>query len=461
MTERIRIAINESKAARWWAMVLVSLTMMAGFFLTDVMSPLEVMVCNPVSQGGLGWSSSEYGFFSGAYGYINVFLLMLFFGGIILDKMGYRFTGILSCLLMIGGAVIKWYAVSTDFGDATFNFLGTQYHAQVMVASLGFAIFGVGNELTGITVNKVVVKWFRGHEMGLALAIQVGMARLGTAAALMFSLPFAQRFGGVSASVLLGGVLLLAGLVCYFVYCVMDKQYDKAVKMSASDDSEEEFKMKDVLTIFRNRGFWYITMVCLLFYAGLHPFMKFATKLMIYKYGVSEEWAGTLVSLVPFGTIIFTPLFGAIYDRKGKGATMTIIGCILLTLVHLIFALPIAGNWGFAVVLMVTLCIAFSMVPAVMWPSVPKIVPLKQMGTAEALIFYIQNIGLALVPVLIGWSIEHFAKTVLPNGNVTYDYTVPMSIFMCFGLTSILFAVLLRREDKRKKYGLEAPNVKK
>lgn len=440
-------------------MILVSLTMVTGYFLTDVMSPLESLVCKSATEGGLGWSSAEYGFFSGAYGYFNVFLLMLFFGGLILDKMGFRFTGLLACILMLGGGLIKWYAVSMPPGGETLSFLGGQYHTQVLLAALGFAIFGVGNEICGITASKIVVKWFTGHELALAMGVQVGMARVGTAIALSASFPFARHFGGVSASVLLAVLLLVAGLLCFLVFCVMDAKYDKAANAKVDDD--EAFKLKDILYIVTNRGFWYITLICLTFYSAIHPFIKFASQLMIYKYHVDSTWAGTLVSLLPLGTIIFTPLFGSIYDNRGKGVTLMTIGCCGLTLIHLLFALPILEMPWFAILLMVALCVSFSLVPAVMWPAIPKIIPMKQLGTANALIFYIQNIGLSLVPVLIGWSIENFAKTKLPGGGITYNYTVPMTIFMLFGLVSILFAILLRVEDRKKEYGLEKPNIAK
>lgn len=462
MTAYIRKKINESAGARWTAMLLVSLTMMTGYFLTDIMSPLESLVCKSVAEGGLGWSSAEYGFFSGSYGYFNVFLLMLFFGGIILDKMGFRFTGLLACVLMLSGGLIKWYAVAMQTDSSVMSFFGGQYHTQVLLASLGFAIFGVGNEICGITVSKVLVKWFTGHEMALAMGIQVGMARVGTAAALSASYPIVQHFGNISASILLAVLFIVVGLLCYIVYCVMDVRFDKDASSSAPSDADEEaFKLHDVLDIVRNRGWWYITLICLMFYSGLHPFIKFASQLMLFKYHVSSAWAGTLVSLLPLGTIVFTPIFGSIYDTKGKGVTLMLLGCSILTFVHLMFAIPVLEAPWFAIVLMFILCIAFSLVPAVMWPSIPKIIPMKQLGTANALIFYIQNIGLSMVPILIGWSIEHFAKTQLPNGSITYNYTVPMAIFMFFGLCSILFAVFLRIEDKKKGYGLEKPNIKK
>ena len=456
MTELIRKKLNDSPVARWTAMFIVSFTMMCGYFITDVMASLEVMCTTPVAEGGLGWSSSEYGFFSGAYGYINVFLLMLFFGGIILDRCGIRFTGVMSSSLMLGGALLKWYALSTDFGDATF--MG--YHIQVVLASLGFAIFGMGAEITGITVSKVIIKWFTCHEVALAMGLQVAMARIGTAVALACSLPMARAMGDISYPVLFGALCLCVGLVAYLVYCVMDKKLDRSVE-AVQEEAEERFQLKDLKMIFTNKGFWLITLLCLMFYAGVFPFLKFATKLMIAKYHVEPQMAGLIPAMLPFGTILLTPLFGSLYDRIGKGATLMIIGSVMLMVVHLLFALPILNTWWFAIVIMIVLGIAFSLVPSALWPSVPKIIPMKQLGSAYATIFYIQNIGLSMVPVLIGWVIENYSTRDDGMGNLSYDYTIPMLIFAFFGFIAILISLVLKKEDARSHYGLEEPNMKK
>ena len=456
MTELIRKKLNDSPVARWTAMFIVSFTMMCGYFITDVMASLEVMCTTPVAEGGLGWSSSEYGFFSGAYGYINVFLLMLFFGGIILDRCGIRFTGVMSSSLMLGGALLKWYALSSDFGDATF--MG--YHIQVVLASLGFAIFGMGAEITGITVSKVIIKWFTGHEVALAMGLQVAMARIGTAVALACSLPMARAMGDISYPVLFGALCLCVGLVAYLVYCVMDKKLDRSVE-AVQEEAEERFQLKDLKMIFTNKGFWLITLLCLMFYAGVFPFLKFATKLMIAKYHVEPQMAGLIPAMLPFGTILLTPLFGSLYDRIGKGATLMIIGSIMLMVVHLLFALPILNTWWLAIVIMIVLGIAFSLVPSALWPSVPKIIPMKQLGSAYATIFYIQNIGLSMVPVLIGWVIENYSTRDDGMGNLSYDYTIPMLIFAFFGFIAILISLVLKKEDARSHYGLEEPNMKK
>ena len=448
--------LNDSAAARWGALLIVSFTMMCGYFITDVMAPLEDLLTKTPAEGGLGWTSDEYGFFSGAYGYINVFLLMLFFGGIILDKCGVRFTGTMSSSLMFVGALIKWYALDNSFGDA--QIFG--YPVQVALAALGFAIFGMGAEITGITVTKVIAKWFTGHELALAMGLQVAMARIGTAAALACSLPFANAMGNVSAPVLLGAALLCVGVVSFLVYCVMDRKLDASVAAATEEQSEEGFSFGDLKLIFTNKGFWLIAILCVLFYSGVFPFLKFATKLMIYKYNVDPELAGLIPAMLPFGTILLTPVFGSLYDRMGKGATLMIIGSLMLTLVHVLFALPILNVWWFAIGIMVILGGAVSLVPSAMWPAVPKIIPMKQLGSAYAIIFYIQNIGLSMVPVLIGSVIQNYATIETAEG-ITYDYTIPMTIFAGFGVVAVCVALLLKRIDKTNGYGLEEPNIKK
>ena len=458
MKTTLQQKLSDSPAMRWTALIIVSVTMMFGYFFTDVMSPLEpLLTAAKGSEGGLGlgWSSSEYGWFSGAYGLMNVYLLLLFFGGIILDKFGIRFTGVLSTALMFGGALIKWWSVSQDFGDSTIWVpFGGNVQAQVAYAGLGFAIYGVGAEIAGITVSKVIVKWFTGHELALAMGLQVALARIGTAVALGASLPIAKSLGGVSTSVGLGAACLCIGMISFIVYNVMDKKEDAAAAANATSSSEDGFKFSDLTILLTNKGFWYITLLCLMFYAGVFPFLKFATKLMVFKYGVDPELAGLIPAMLPFGTIFLTPLFGSIYDKKGQGATLMIIGSILLTIVHITFALPVS-NVVLAIGVMIILGIAFGLVPSAMWPSVPKIIPMKLLGTAYAVIFYIQNIGLSMVPMWIGAVND---KNTDASGII--DYTESMTIFAAFGATAILIAFLLLLEDKKKGYGLQKANIK-
>ena len=440
---------------RFLALAIVSITMMFAYFFTDVMSPLEPMLTLPVEQGGLGWSSDDYGFFSGSYGFFNVFLLLLFFGGVVLDRFGIRFAGVLSTGLMLVGALVKWWAVSRDFsGFVVLPFGLGEYGVQIIWACVGFALFGVGCEIAGITVSKIIVKWFTGYELAFAMGLQVALARIGTAAALAFSLPFARALGEVHYSVGLGAALLAVGMLAFLVYCVIDRANDRRIAAATEQGSDGGFRFADLRLLLFNRGFWYIALLCLMFYAGVFPFLKFATKLMVFKYGVSDALAGLIPAMLPFGTIFLTPFFGSLYDRYGRGATLMLLGSVLLFSVHAVLALPL-NHWVLAIVMMALLGVSFGMVPSAMWPSVPKIIPMKLLGTAYALIFYIQNIGLSLVPVWIGKVNQR--HTDAATGLI--DYTETMIIFALFGLLAIVISVLLLREDRLKGYGLEQRNI--
>lgn len=451
MTAKQIESIRNSTVARWTALGIVAFTMLVAYFFTDVMSPLKTLL-----ETEMGWDSSDYGFFTSAYGWFNVFLFMLLFGGLILDKMGVRFTGQLSASLMIIGAAIKYWGISSDalVGKELFGI-----SAPVVWASIGYAIYAVGAEVTGITVTKIIVKWFKGKEMALAMGLQVALARVGTAMALIITVPFAQHFQNVPAPVLLGVALLCIGLVAFIGYTFMDRKLDKEISDDVRVEPEERFKLSDVKLILSNKGFWLIALLCVLFYSCVFPFLKYATDLMVNKFNVDIKLAGIIPGLLPFGTILLTPLFGGIYDKKGKGASIMILGAIILLFVHVLFTIPFLNNWVLAVVLMIILGISFSLVPSAMWPSVAKIIPEKQLGTAYALIFWIQNIGLMGVPFAVGKVLNAFCRIENADGTVRYDYTLVMCLFSLLAALSILVAVALKREDKKKGYGLELKNV--
>ena len=444
--------INNSPFARWTVLIIVATAMMMGYFVNDVMSPLETLLELPKEQGGLGWTPSDYGFFSGAGSFINVFLLMLFFSGLILDKMGIRFTGTLACSLMALGTLIKYYAVTAEFGNEPIAFLDYQLPASAVWASLGFAIFGVGYEMTGISVSKAMVRWFTGHELALAMGIQLAMARLGTAAALSISAPIARHYT-LSMPLLISLAFLIIGLLAFLVFCVMDRKLDDSGQTTEDNADntqyEEKFHFSDILVTLRNPGFWLITLFCVLFYSAVSPFLKFSTKLMVMKYGVDPDIAGFFSSIAPFGTILMTPLFGLIYDRYGKGVTLVITGALMLTAVHFGFSLPIHSS-TIAIALMVTLSIGYSLAPAALWPCVPKIIPLKCLGTAYSMIFFIQNFGRAVIPMCVGRANE-----------TDPTYTTSMLIFGFTALGAAVTAIAILVIDKKKNYGLQLPNIKK
>lgn len=455
--EAIRKSLRDSKAARWTALLIVSFTMLCGYYVADVMSPLKPMI-----EQQLGWTSSEYGFFTGSYAWFNVFLGVLIFGGMVLDKMGARFTGILSSLMMVVGCGIKWWAVKTHTLDySTVHLLFWDFKSQVLLASLGFALFGAGIEIANVVATKLIARWFLGYEIALAMGLQVSTARIGTALALGMGAPIATYFKAVAAPVLVGLILLCVGLVAFIFYCAMDRKLDASeVEIAASD--EEVFRISDIGKILRIRGFWYITILCALFYSAVFPFLKYAPDLMVQKFHVKDSLAGAIPSILPFATIPLTVVFGRYYDRKGKGATLMVLGSLLLVLVHFVFTVPLLNSWLVALAATIVLGFAFSLVPSAMWPSLPKFIPHHQLGTAYAVIFWMQNlVALWGIPYLIGWILDRFCITgtrvVDGLSSPAYNYTLPMAVFTGLGVLAVVFGVLLKMEDKKMGYGLELP----
>ncbi len=465
--QELKKSLRDSKSARWLMLGLVSFTMMCMYYLTDAMAPLQERL-----QGALSWSASDYGFFTSGYGWFNVFLLMLVFSGMILDKLGVRFTGILAIGIMLIGAFIKYWAISGHVGGMfELNILSWQVIApsakSAVVAGLGFGIFGVGCEMFGIAANKAVVRWFRGKEMALAIGLNTSTGRIGTALAMFTPIPLVKLTGNVSAPVLLSLLLLCTGLLVFILFTFMDRKLDQE-DADAGVSSDEEFKFSDIIEIGKNRAFWYITVLCVLFYSAVFPFIKYATNMIVQKFEITDTFAGYIPALLPLGALLLTPVFGSMFDKKGKGATIMIVGSILLVCVHLLFSIPSLNSLPVAIGLVILLGIAFSMVPAAMWPSIAKIIPESKLGTAYAMTFWVQNWGLMGVPLLIGIVLDKYCITGTINKLVDgkeqvitqYNYSIPMLIFAFFGFLAIGFAFLLKAEDRKKGYGLEKPNIR-
>lgn len=466
MTQHLNKLLSDSKAARWTALILVSLTMMAAYFFVDMIAPLQTLMLTKYA-----WEPDVYGFFSGSEYMLNV-LGFLIVSGIILDKMGIRFTGMTAATTMLIGGAIKYYGLTPYFNEGGFAFgffdsFWPSMPASAKVASLGYAIFGIGVEMAGITVSKTIVKWFRGKELALAMGMEMATARLGASVAFFFSAAIAgadKPDPEPLKSVYFGLALLAIGFLTFLVYVFMDVKLDRQVKDNATDEPAEEFRLSDLAKIMTNKGFLLISMLCVLFYSGVFPFLKYAVNMMENKLDISGATGGYIAGLLPVGTIFLTPLVGYFLDKKGKGATLMIFGAALLTIAHLTFAL-VPLTKALAITSIVVLGIAFSLVPASMWPSVPKIVEDRYLGSAYALVFWIQNIGLMFFPWLIGVVLKAMNPGVaerMREGDPTafYNYTWPMLIFAGLGMTAILLAFLLRREDRIKGYGLEQPNKK-
>jgi len=463
MTNAIKQTLRDSKKARWTALVILSFTMFAGYMFTEVISPLK-----PIMERTLAMNSADYGFITSAYGIFNVFLMMLVIVGILLDKFGIRFSTISSALIMIIGGSIKYAAFKGLIGNPDeivhIPILSIDISTQVLLAGVGFAVFGVGVEYAGITVSKSVAKWFKGKEIALAMGMQVAIARLGSFAPLAFGAKIANTYD-VPTTILIVIVFLVLGLIGFFYYNIQDKKLDSQIQDEESFSGDDEFKFSDLLVIIGNWGFWLIALLCVFFYSTVFPFYKYGPDLMVNKFGVSENWAGLLPSLVPFGTMLLTPVFGSIYDKKGKGASIMILGAVLLIIVHVIFYLPFVTSVVAAFFNVILLGIAFSLVPSAMWPSVPKIIPERQLGSAYAVIFWVQNFGLWGIPLAVGIVLDKtnpgVAEAKAAGEAVNYDYQTTWTIFVALTLLALITAFLLKLEDKRKSYGLELPNIER
>lgn len=469
MTEKIHTTLRDSAVARWTALILLSLTMFFAYMFIDVLAPLSTML-----ETSLSWTPDTFGAVAGSEYFLNVFAFFLIFAGIILDRIGVRRSAIMAGLLMVVGASIKLYGISDYFnnGGVGFNFFNSflsNFPASAKVACVGFAIFGCGVEMAGITVSKGIVKWFAGKEMALAMGLEMAIARLGVFAVFRLS-PYLAERGGVSLSVGVGTLLLLIGLLSFSVYFFFDKKLDSqtaSLKSAEDSSSDEEFKFSDLKAIFTSKTFMIVAGLCVLFYSAIFPFQKFATGMLESRLGMTTSEASGLFSFFPIGAMVLTPFLGWFIDNKGKAASMLMLGSLLVIVCHLIFAITPAQSFTFGIALMaiIILGVSFSLVPAALWPSVPKLVDNKVLGSAYAVIFWIQNIGLLLTPMLIGAALKNsnpgVAAKIAAGEAVKYDYIVSMLIFAGFGVAALLLAFYLKALDKKKGYGLEKPNIVK
>ncbi len=458
MTEKTQQLLNDKAWARWLALVLIASMMFFAYMFVDVMSPLKSLL-----EEKLHWNSSTFGTYAASEYFLNVFFFFLIFAGIILDKTGIRFTGLLSASLMVIGASIKLIGISEWFETTALcgwlDSWWSSFPGSAKMASLGFMIFGCGCEMAGTTVSKAIAKWFKGKEMALAMGVEMSIARLGVFAVMWISPLISGMFDqSVLAPVAFCTALLVIGLLSYTVFVFMDRKFDRqlaaAGELNGGDTGgeDEEFHISDLSKIFRSKMFWLVALLCVLYYSGIFPFQRYAPNYVQETLGVSAETASRLFSVFPILAMVLTPFLGAFLDYKGHGATMLIIGAIIMTCCHLGFAflLPAVPQVWLAVTLILVLGVSFSLVPAALWPSVPKIIDNNILGSAYSLIFWIQTIGLSHVPLLIGETLD-----------ATGGYFVPMLIFATFGILAIFFGIWLKVLNSKHNYGLEEPNVKK
>ncbi len=432
--------------------------MFFAYMFVDILSPLASLL-----NETRGWDQGVFGTYAAGEFLLNVFGFLII-AGIILDKMGVRFTGLLSASLMVVGAGIKYIGISDWFQTTEFALWLDSWWvtmpASAKLAMFGFMIFGCGCEMAGTTVSKILAKWFKGKEMALAMGLEMAIARLGVFGAMWLSPMISQHFAidgtnSVTAPLLFASLLLVIGLLNFFVFTIMDKQFDnqliEAGEMTAVHDPEDEFHVSDLKQIFSSKMFWIIALLCVLYYSAIFPFQRFATNFLEETLQIDNAEAAGLFKWFPILAMVLTPFLGAFIDYKGKGASMMLLGALIMIVCHSIFAfvLPLYPSKGLALATILVLGVSFSLVPASMWPSVPKIIDEKVLGSAYCLIFWVQNIGLCLVPLLIG------KLRVATNG-----YLVPMMVFASFGVLAFLLSLSLKVEDKKKGYGLELPNKK-
>lgn len=456
---------------RWTALVLLASAMFFAYIFVDVLSPLQGLL-----QTQRGWDPDAYGHFAGSEPFLNVFVFFLIFAGIILDKMGVRFTAVLSGVVMVLGAAINWYAVTDlfdassakTFMDNTLNLPQAWWNvtpwydgmpASAKLSAIGFMIFGCGAEMAGITVSRGIVKWFTGHEMALAMGIEMAIARIGVAVVMLGS-PFLASINPISVSRPVAASLLLVciGLICFISYGFMDKKLDA---QGAEEEKDDPFKVSDIGKILSLRMFWVVALLCVLYYSAIFPFQKYAINMLQCNLHFTAEQAGQVFFMFPLGAAAVTPFLGNFLDRKGKGASMLILGAVLMIVCHLIFAfvVPTTQSVIITIAAIIVLGISFSLVPAALWPSVPKLIDGKLLGSAYALIFWIQNIGLYAFPMIIGSVLK--ASNPGVTDPLQYNYTVPMVVFASLGVAALFLGLYLKAIDRKGGYGLEEPNIKK
>ena len=534
-----KTTLRDNATYRWIALLLLALAMFCSYIFMDILSPIKDLM-----QSERGWDSTAFGTMQGAETFLNVFVFFLIFAGIILDKMGVRFTALLSGAVMLVGAIIEYYAVSEAFIGSSLETWFTEHFnyvplfdelgvspfyrgmpASAKVAAIGFMFFGCGTEMAGITVSRGIVKWFKGRDTALAMGSEMALARLGVATCMIFS-PYFAKLGGnidVSRSVAFGVILLIIALIMFIVYFFMDKKLD--AQTGEAEEKDDPFKIKDIGKILSSLGFWLVALLCVLYYSAIFPFQKYAVNMLQCNLTLTEAQAGTfwssesvtiiqyvimlvvaiasfasnfskqksmkislmalaVVALVvycfmgykrgtaetifavfPLLAVAITPILGSYVDHKGKAASMLMIGSLLLIVCHLTFAFVLPACKGSAVggiivayLTILVLGASFSLVPAALWPSVPKLVDEKIIGSAYALIFWIQNIGLWLFPLLIGKVLDKTNPGV--TDPVGFDYTWPLVMLACLGIAAFLIAVYLKAVDKKKGLGLEEPNIK-
>jgi len=441
--------LSESPYARWGVLILLGLTLSVNYYFYDAFSSLKALLTQEFD-----FTNTQYGLFVSFYAVPNTFLLMAVLGGMILDRLGIRRTGFMFVFFMAFGAVLTAYGASDYYraGGPGYQMMSSilpQYSAELKMMLAGRFFYGLGAETSIVVVSKALVKWFKGKDLALAFGLKVGFGRLGSFLALRVSPTLAQDGSHLSTAIWFAAVLVCMGFLVFLIYMLIDLKLDRELEQTASRAKPDKFVISDILGILKNRAYIFILLLCVTFYSAVFPFVSFAPDFFYHKFGLSLLESGKITSLLPLGTMLFTPLFGYLVDRKGRSATAMIIGASILLFVHLTFAFtPLQPHF-----FMILLGVAFSLVPAAMWPSMVKLVKEKDIGTAYGLMYSVQNLGLWGVPILAGVILDRAN----PGTPDVLNYTPTMLMFAALSLVGLIFALILKRENSRGNYGIELP----
>ena len=447
--EKTRKLLSESPYARWGILVLVGIILSVNYYFYDAFSSLKSLLTQEFA-----FTNTQYGLFVSFYAVPNTFLLMAVLGGMILDKLGIRRTGFMFVFFMAFGAVLTAYGASDFYraGGPGYNMMSSiipSYSPELKMMLVGRFFYGLGAETSIVVVSKILVKWFKGKDLALAFGLKVGFGRLGTFLALRVSPTLAQEGTHLTTAIWFASILVCIGLLAFIIYMLFDLKIDRELKEKGPAGKADKFVIRDIIGIIKNPAYVYILLLCVTFYSAVFPFVAFAPDFFYHKFGISTLESGKISSLLPLGTMFFTPLFGFLVDRKGRSATAMIIGAATLLFVHLIFGLtPLKPHF-----FMILLGVAFSLVPAAMWPSMVKLVKEKEIGTAYGLMYSVQNLGLWGVPILAGMVLDRTN----PGSPAVLNYTPTMLMFAGLSLLGLVFAVILKRENSKWNYGVELP----
>ena len=446
--------MNKRKTAAsvscWAALACLVVPMFASYFFDDMFSSLSQLFRNPELLE-LGWDSADYGFYAGGYSFLCVWGGLIVCG-MLLDKWGVRVTGSIFVGMMTAGAALVTFAITSGMAPKT----------SLTVAYAGCMLFGLGSEIAGVGVTRSIAKWFKGRNMAFAMGLQLAIARLGTALALILSpmLVKAKAEGEIytlletAKPAFFGLALLLLGTVLWAVFVMMDARFDAQNGLTDRKErkEEDEFKFSDIFKVLSNKHFIMSALLCVFFYCSIISFKKFATSILIPRFDLPAESASLMVSLIPFSTVIFAPLFGSLVDKVGKGTRWMIAGSVLVLIAHIIIAFAPEGVSGFGYAGIAILGVGYSIVPAALWPTVSKIVPEKNLGTAYSLIYWIQNMGMLLVPVAVGFIFRNTESGKLAALHSEY-------VFLALCVLAIAVSLLYARSsDRNPDLGLDRAN---